>query len=87
MATSNEYAKQYKTMRRSIIDEPYNLILFPEDNTISVVKAKCVQPSERPNFVSVTAGNKIYNGFLLHEGKQENFNCLWSLSDCHVDRE
>lgn len=68
MITSNEYAKEYKTTRRLVNDEQYKLILFPEDNTISVVKAKSVHPSDQPNFVVVLAGTKKYKGIVLHEG-------------------
>lgn len=70
MTTANQYAKQYKTVRRLTTDEPHTLILFPEDNSIAVVKSKCVQTSDHPNFVVVLNGNKKYNGILLHEGKQ-----------------
>ena len=68
MATANDYAKHYKTVRQAKTDEQYKLILFPDDNTISVVKAKFVLSSDRPNFVVVQAGKKKYSGVILHEG-------------------
>ena len=71
MATTNEYAKQYTTVRRSINDEQYKLILFLEDNTTLVVKAKSVLISNRPNYVAVLAGNKKYNGIVLLEGRRQ----------------
>jgi hypothetical protein len=68
-------------MRRPTNDEPHKLILFPEDNTIAVVKSKWVHTSDRPNFVVVLAGNKKYDGTLLHEGKKQNYNrCVASAS-------
>ena len=68
LATENGYAKQYKTTRRTTNDEQYKLILFPDDNTISVVKSKNISPSDRGNFVVVVAGNKRYCGIVLQEG-------------------
>jgi hypothetical protein len=70
MAGTNDYARSYRTTRRSANEEQYSLILFPEDNTISVVKTKCIQVSTRPNFVTVLAGGKKYQGIVLHEGKE-----------------
>lgn len=64
----NQYAKEYKTTRRPTHDEQYKLILFPEDNTISVVKSRNVQPSDKSNFVVVIAANKKFKGIVLHEG-------------------
>lgn len=66
--TSNDYAKHYTTSRCPANDEQYKLVLFPEDNTISVVRAKCVLPSDRPNHVIVAAGKKKFYGLILHEG-------------------
>lgn len=70
MASINQYAKQYVTTRRTTAqNDTHHLIIFPSDNSFSVVRSKQCTPAEQDGFVMVQSGNKKYMGFILQTGK------------------
>ena len=71
MCTTNIYSKHYLNRRTNTETEVYNLVLFPSDNSIAVVKAKQCSPAEHDGFIFVQSGKKKFIGVILEEGKQE----------------
>jgi hypothetical protein len=69
MTSSNCYARTYSSRRTVADPENYKLILFPADNSISVVKDKQCSPSDHDGFVIVESSTKKFNGIVLEEGK------------------
>ena len=71
MASSTTYAKSYANRRAATATELYNLILFPADNSIAVVKSKQCSPSEQDGFQYVQSGRRKFTGVVLEEGKRK----------------
>lgn len=69
MSSKNTYAKQYLNRRANVENVIHNLVLFPSDNSIAVVKAKQCFPAEHDGFVFVQSGKKKFTGVILEEGK------------------
>lgn len=70
MTSSNCYAKNYASRTRPVAQtENYKLILFPADNSISVVKDKQCSPADHDGFLVVRSGTKKFNGVVVEEGK------------------
>lgn len=70
MSSENTYAKHYLNRRANTEMLMYNLVLFPSDNSIAVVKAKQCSPAENDGFVFVQSGKKKFTGVILEEGKK-----------------
>ncbi|CAM4837581.1 unnamed protein product [Rotaria magnacalcarata] len=51
--------------------EVYHVIIFPCDNSFSVVKSKQCSPAEQDGFVFVQSGQKKYMGFIFATGKMD----------------
>ncbi|CAF3412181.1 unnamed protein product [Rotaria socialis] len=68
MYTTNTYAKPYLNRRTNTEVEMYNLVLFPSDNSIAVVKVKQCSPAEHDGFIFVQSGKKKFMGVILEEG-------------------
>ncbi|CAF4908647.1 unnamed protein product, partial [Rotaria socialis] len=68
MYTTNTYAKPYLNRRTNTEAEMYNLVLFPSDNSIAVVKVKQCSPAEHDGFIFVQSGKKKFMGVILEEG-------------------
>ncbi|CAF0999379.1 unnamed protein product [Rotaria magnacalcarata] len=68
MYTENTYAKPYLNRRTNTENVLYNLVLFPSDNSITVVKAKQCSPAENDGFILVQSGKKKFMGVVLEEG-------------------
>ncbi|CAF3335669.1 unnamed protein product [Rotaria socialis] len=51
--------------------EVYHVIIFPCDNSFSVVKSKQCSPAEQDGFVFVQSGQKKYMGFIFETGKMD----------------
>ncbi|CAF4657096.1 unnamed protein product, partial [Rotaria socialis] len=72
MYTTNTYAKPYLNRRTNTEAEMYNLVLFPSDNSIAVVKVKQCSPAEHDGFIFVQSGKKKFMGVILEEGQNSN---------------
>jgi len=48
--------------------ELYHVVIFPCDNSFSVVKAKQCTPAEKDGFIFVQSGAKKYMGFIFESG-------------------
>ncbi|CAF1319853.1 unnamed protein product, partial [Rotaria magnacalcarata] len=69
MNQDNSYTRHYTSKRKPIEhNEVYQVIVFPCDNSFSVVKAKQCTPSEQDGFMLVHSGGKKYVGFVLETG-------------------
>ena len=55
------------TLKRKPIEhtDVYHVILFPCDNSFSVVKSKQCSPAEQDGCVVVQSGKKKYTGFIF----------------------
>lgn len=75
MSHENSYNKNY-TSRRKIVEqnELYHVIIFPCDNSFSVVKSKQCTPSEQDGFVLVQSGGKRYTGFVFETGNMKKYD-------------
>ena len=70
MTTANFYVKHYTSRRRVTEDvQEYYVVIFPCDNSFSVVKAKQCLPAERDGYVVVQSGRRKYTGFVFETGK------------------
>lgn len=70
MALIDNYAKQYSSKRRSHEqNEIYHVVIFPCDNSFSVVKSKQCAPAEQDGFVLVQSKGKRFLGFIFETGK------------------
>jgi hypothetical protein len=87
MASSDLYAKHYSSKRRPIEStDAYHVIIFPSDNSFSVVKSKQCSPAEQDGFIMVQSGGRKYMGFTLETGKKrlygrdrEHTTCFYGL--------
>ncbi|CAF4922950.1 unnamed protein product [Rotaria sp. Silwood1] len=69
MNENNLYSRNYTSKRKTIEhNETYHVIIFPCDNSFSVVKAKQCAPAEQDGFVMVHSGGKKYMGFIFETG-------------------
>lgn len=69
MTHVNNYSKSYTSKRRTIENtEVYHVVIFPCDNSFSVVKSKQCSPAEQDGFVLVQSGSKKYMGFIFETG-------------------
>lgn len=69
MTSIDQYAKQYLTKRRTTPQyDTYHLIIFPSDNSFSVVKSKHCTAAEHNGIVMVQSGGKKYSGFIVQTG-------------------
>jgi hypothetical protein len=69
MTSLKTYAKSYSSTRRAVEhNEVYHVVIFPSDNSFSVVKLKQCSPAEQDGFVLVQSGNKKYLGFVFETG-------------------
>ena len=61
------------TLNRKPVERPevYHVVIFPSDNSFSVVKSKQCSPAEHDGFVLVQSGHKKYTGFIFETGKME----------------
>ncbi|CAF4251564.1 unnamed protein product [Rotaria sp. Silwood2] len=61
------------TLNRRVVErsEVYHVVIFPCDNSFSVVKSKQCSPAEQDGFVLVQSGHKKYMGFIFETGKIE----------------
>jgi hypothetical protein len=70
MTETNTFTRSY-TLKRKPVEhtDVYHVIIFPCDNSFSVVKSKQCSPAEQDGFVLVQSGNKKYMGFIFETGK------------------
>ncbi|CAF2980364.1 unnamed protein product [Rotaria sp. Silwood2] len=65
----NSYAKRYTSKRKVIEDiQEYHVVIFPCDNSFSVVKAKQCSPAEHDGYVMIQSGGRKYTGFVFETG-------------------
>jgi hypothetical protein len=70
MTETNAYTRSYTSKRKTVEHtEPYHVIIFPCDNSFSVVKSKQCSPAEQDGFVLVQSGGKRFTGFIFESGK------------------
>jgi hypothetical protein len=70
MTEANTYAKSFTSKRKPIEQsDVYHVVVFPCDNSFSVVKSKQCSPAEKDGFVIVQSGNKKYTGFIFQTGE------------------
>ncbi|CAF1050568.1 unnamed protein product [Didymodactylos carnosus] len=67
-AIQNDYVKMYTTSRRSALNEKYKLVIFPSDNTFSIVKDKQCTQTEHGGLIFVHDGSKKYKAMVFKEG-------------------
>ena len=69
MTENNIYSKYYTSKRRTDENkEIYHVVIFPSDNSFSVVKSKQCTPAEQDGFVLVQSGGKKCIGFVFETG-------------------
>ncbi|CAF4020967.1 unnamed protein product [Rotaria magnacalcarata] len=69
MTQNNVYNRSYLTKRKTTEqNESYHVVIFPCDNSFSVVKSKQCSPSEKDGFVLVQSGGKKFIGFIFETG-------------------
>lgn len=74
MTSIDQYAKQYLTKRRTTPQhDTYHLIIFPSDNSFSVVKSKHCTAAEHNGIVMVQSGGKKYSGFIVQTGQIQKY--------------
>jgi hypothetical protein len=60
----NTYTKNYTSKYRAVENtEVHHVVIFPCDNSFSIVKSKQCSPAEQDDFVMVQSGGKKYMGF------------------------
>ncbi|CAF1433030.1 unnamed protein product [Rotaria sordida] len=69
------YSSRRKTIEQN---EEYYVVIFPCDNSFSVVKSKQCVPAEQDGFVMVQSGGKKYMGFVFETG---NFDMCSKAAD------
>jgi hypothetical protein len=76
MAEGNSYYKPNTSKRRAAAEhnEVYHVVIFPSDNSFSVVKSKQCSPAEQDGFVLVQAGSRKYAGFIFETGEMTSDN-------------
>ncbi|CAF3575568.1 unnamed protein product [Rotaria socialis] len=69
MTQNNVYNRSYLTKRKTTEqNEPYHVVIFPCDNSFSVVKSKQCSPSEKDGFVLAQSDGKKFIGFIFETG-------------------
>lgn len=73
MTETNTYSRQYTSRRKTNeSNEIYHVVIFPCDNSFSVVKSKQCTNGERDGFTVVQSGGKKYTGFIFETGSMKN---------------
>jgi len=70
MSEINTYTRSYTLKRKPVEQaEVYYVVIFPCDNSFSVVKSKQCSPAEQDGFILVQCAGKKYLGFIFETGK------------------
>ncbi|CAF3896532.1 unnamed protein product [Rotaria sp. Silwood2] len=65
---TNIYKKSYKTYSITNAEQKYKLVIFPSDNTFSIVNNKQCSNSEHDGLITVQSGSKKYLAMVFKEG-------------------
>ncbi|CAF1332739.1 unnamed protein product [Rotaria sordida] len=85
MNERNTSTRSYTLNRRAVErSEVYHVVIFPCDNSFSVVKSKQCSPAEQDGFVFVQSGHKKYMGFIFETG---NFEICSKAADRLVQKQ
>jgi len=65
---TNIYKKSYKTYSITNTEQKYKLVIFPSDNTFSIVNNKQCSNSKHDGLITVQSGSKKYLAMVFKEG-------------------
>jgi hypothetical protein len=65
---TNIYKKSFKTYSITNTEQKYKLVIFPSDNTFSIVNNKQCSNSEHDGLITVQSGSKKYLAMVFKEG-------------------
>ena len=68
LGDTNIYKKPYRTYSITDTEQKYKLVIFPSDNTFSIVNNKQCSNSEHDGLIVVQSGSKSYLAMVFKEG-------------------